>query len=193
MKFLISIIDLGVEMDPIVRNCLEIVQDFKAGAINNDLTKPYSIVLTENPGIDETAGSLVSYSDIHNTSYFDRKNEATLLDSYKDTSLSDLVRLLPFPFSIIRLSILPPSTIISMHTDAACHAQLAITTNEDCFVAARSAEAKHIPVDGKLYVISTTLPHTAFNASLEERIHLSISIFDEDYVKMLRGKDYSIS
>jgi aspartyl/asparaginyl beta-hydroxylase (cupin superfamily) len=92
----------------------------------------------------------------------------------------------------MRLSVLPASTIITMHTDASCHAQLAITTNEDCFVAARTGETRHVPVDGKLYIISTTLPHTAFNASEQERIHLSISIYDEDYIKMLKGESFSV-
>jgi hypothetical protein len=187
--FLISVIDLNIDVKPIVGDCLRIVEDFKKiESDNKDLTKPYSIVLTENPGVEETAGELVSYSDIHNKSYFDRDNEAHLKDTYVTTALKQLIPALPFPFSIMRLSVLPPNTIISMHTDASCHAQLAITTNDDCFVAARSGETKHVPVDGKLYVISTTLPHTAFNASSEERIHLSISIYDKDYVKMLKDE-----
>jgi hypothetical protein len=190
--FLISVIDLNIDVKPIVDDCIRIVDEFKKlEADKKDLTKPYSIVLTENPGVDETAGELVSYSDIHNKSYFDRNNEAHLKDIYRNTGLSQLVSKLPFPFSIMRLSVLPPNTIISMHTDASCHAQLAIITNEDCFVAARSGETKHVPVDAKLYIISTTLPHTAFNASAEERIHLSISIYDKDYVKMLKGEDFS--
>jgi len=190
-RFLIDIIGLDIDVNPIVKDCQKIVEDFKKAEDNKDLTKPYSIVLTENPGVEETAGELVSYSDIHNKKYFDRTNEAHLKDIYQTTSLAGLVEKLPFPFSIMRLSVLPPSTIISMHTDASCHAQLAITTNEDCFVAARTGETRHVPVDGKLYVISTTLPHTAFNASSEERIHLSISIYDEDYVKMLKGEAFS--
>lgn len=186
--FLIAVIDLNLDIEPIVKDCLRIVQEFKTiESTNKDLTKPYSIVLTENPGVDETSGELVSYSDTHNKSYFDRVNEAHLKNIYLNTGLESLVSKLPFPFSIMRLSILPPNTIISMHTDASCHAQLAITTNDDCFVAARSGETKYVPMDAKLYIISTTLPHTAFNASADERIHLSISIFDEDYVKLLRG------
>jgi hypothetical protein len=192
-KFLISIVPLVIDIAPIVSDCQEIVEDFKKKeSERKDLTKPYSIVLTENPGVKEAAGELVSYSEIHNKKYFDRTNEAHLKTTYEKTSLAGLVEKLPFPFSIMRLSVLPPSTIITMHTDAACHAQLAITTNEDCFVAARTGDMRQVPVDGKLYIISTTLPHTAFNASSEERIHLSISIYDEDYVKLLKGETLSI-
>lgn len=187
--FLIAELPLDIDIEPIIADCKRIIDDFKKSArSDHDLTKPYSIVLTYNPGTDEVKGNLVNYTDIHNQKYFDRKNQAYLQDAYSGTSLVGLIAALPFPFSIIRISVLPPNTIITMHTDDACHAQLAIDTNEDCFVAARTGEARHIPADGKLYVISTTLPHTAFNASSKERSHISISIFDEDYVKLLRGE-----
>lgn len=187
-RFLISIVELNVDIDTIVRDCLHILEMFKrVPTYGTDFTKPYSITLSENFGFTGERKELVNYTEVHNQRYFDRPNQAQLKKTYANTALSDLVEKLPFPFSIMRLSILPPSTIIGMHTDASCHAQLAIKTNEDCFVAARSGETKHVPVDGNLYVISTTLPHTAFNASQDERIHLSISIFDEDYVQMLRG------
>lgn len=185
--FLISIINLDIAPEAIIKDCIKIVKEFKKNNKSKDLTRPYSIVLTNNPGIEESKGELVSYDEIHNKKYFDRNNEAFLMEVYSGTSLKDLVKKLPFPFSIMRLSILPPDSIISMHTDASCHAQLAITTNKDCFVAARTGETHHIPVDGQLYIISTTIPHTAFNASSDERIHLSVSIYDEDYVKILKS------
>ena len=185
--FLITIISIDIDIGSLVSDCLRIVDRYKSENHGAALREAYSIVLTQNPDIEETRGNLITYNDIHNTQYFDRRNQATLQSPYYGTSLDDLVKRLPFPFSIIRLSILPPSTIIAMHTDAACHAQLAITTDRDCFVAARSGETKHVPVDSQLYVFSTTLPHTAFNASSIERIHLSISIFDDDYIKLIKS------
>lgn len=86
--------------------------------------------------------------------------------------------MLPFKFSIMRLSVLPPATIIRMHQDLAPHAQLAIDTNDECFVVCGNGQTKHVPVDGKVYVFSTTLTHTAFNASDGERIHLSMSVYN---------------
>lgn len=188
-QFLISIIDLGIDITSIVKDCLEVVAKYKElSAETHDLSKPYSIVLTKNPDVQETAGKLVNYSTVHNTKYFDRPSAAHLLEEHESTGLQALVDILPFPFSIMRLSILPANTIIGMHTDASCHAQLAISTNQDSFVSSRTGESMHIPVDGKLYIISTTLPHTAYNASDHERIHLSISIYDEDYVKLLQER-----
>jgi hypothetical protein len=185
--FLIAEIKLHIDIKSIITDCQQIVDAYKKqGGSTHDLTKPYSITLTHSPGLDEAKGNLVSYADIHNQKYFDRTNQAALQDMYAKTSLGKLVESLPFPFSIIRISVLPPNTIIGMHTDNAAHAQLALVTNQDCFVVARTGEAHHIPADGMLYVISTTLPHTAFNASDQERSHLSISIFAEDYVKLLQ-------
>lgn len=185
--FLIAEIKVNIDIKSIIEDCKVIVKNHKKTAPDTqDLTRPYSITLTHNPGLEESKGNLVSYADIHNQRYFDRNNRAILQDEYAKTSLGKLVGILPFPFSIMRISVLPPSTIIGMHTDNAAHAQLALVTNRDCFVAARSGEAHHIPADGVLYVISTTLPHTAFNASEYERLHLSVSIFDEDYVRLLR-------
>lgn len=185
--FLIDVIDLGIDVTPLIKDCAQIVEHYKNTTAGKDFTKPFSIELTHNPGYEEKSGELVNYEEIHNQQYFDRDNPAALRDIYRDTSLGGLIEKLPFPFSIIRISVLPPNTIIGMHTDKACHAQIALDTNEDCFVAARTGETKHVPADGRLYIISTTLPHTAFNASEQERSHLSISIFDEDYVKALKG------
>lgn len=183
--FLITSMKIDIDLEEVIQECTKIVDQYKAANPETNLKQAFSIILTENPGVLESRGNIIAYEDIHNTQYFDRENEAVLQPVYKETILSDLVSKLPFPFSIIRLSVLPPSSVIAMHTDAACHAQLAITTNQDCFVAARSGETKHVPVDSRLYVFSTTLPHTAFNASLEERIHMSISIFNDDYSKLL--------
>lgn len=184
--FLIAILDTDIDIEPLVRETRKIVAAYKKNYSDKvDLTRPYTIVLTESEQ-DSKDGGLVSYDTVHDQAHFDRDKPAVLKAEYQKTAFKDLVAKLPFPFSIIRLSVLPPTTIIGMHTDESCHAQLAMYTNQDCFVAARSGETKHVPTDGKLYIISTTLPHMAFNSSQEERVHVSISIFDEDYTNLLK-------
>lgn len=184
--FLIAVLDADVDTELLIADTRKIVKSYKElFATSADLTKPYTIILSDS--LKDTADDgLVSYGSVHNTAHFDRDAQAVLKDEYADTNFGNLAKHLPFAFSIIRLSVLPPNTIIGMHTDQSCHAQLAMYTNKDCFVAARSGETAHIPVDGKLYIISTTLPHTAFNASSEERVHISISIFDKDYTNILK-------
>jgi hypothetical protein len=64
-QFLIDVIDLNIDVKPIVKDCQQIVEDFKkVESGHKDLTKPYSIVLTENPGVEETAGELVLKSNL---------------------------------------------------------------------------------------------------------------------------------
>lgn len=184
--FLIAALDLDMDISPLIAETKKIVAGYKRDYSHEfDLTRPYTIVLTDSPQDGDSDG-LISYDTVHNKAHFDRDVQATLKEEYLQTSFGSLATKLPFSFSIIRLSVLPPRTIIGMHTDKSCHAQLAMYTNQDCFVAARSGETKHIPTDGKLYIISTTLPHMAFNASEEERTHISISIFDKDYTRILQ-------
>lgn len=186
--FLIDIIKTDIDMGPVIKDVQKIIEEYKsAHSEKMDLSKPYSILLSDLES-KKTESTIVSYTDVHNKKFFDHPEAAVLHPQYAATSLQGIVEKLPFPFSIFRLSILPPNTIIGMHTDDACHAQLAVVTNEDCFVAARSGETKHVPVDGNLYVISTTLPHTAFNASQHERVHISISIFDDAYIALVKGR-----
>gem|GEM_PF-2059181 len=183
--FLIAVIKLNIDVEPLATATKKIVSEYKSkyeGKI--DFTKPFSIEMTSSG--NSRVNDIVNYEKVHNRAFFDRNNKATLQKKYTQTAFTGLIAKLPFPFSIIRLSVLPPCTIIKMHTDKACHAQLAMSTNQDCFVAARSGETKHVPADGNLYIISTTLPHMAYNASSEERTHISISIFDEDYTQLLK-------
>jgi hypothetical protein len=89
--FLIDVIDAGIDIIPIIKDCKQIIVDFKSTHVDKDFTNPYSIVLTHNPA-DEAKGDLVSYSEIHNQKYFDRNSQAFLQDGYQKTSLVDLVK-----------------------------------------------------------------------------------------------------
>jgi aspartyl/asparaginyl beta-hydroxylase (cupin superfamily) len=80
----------------------------------------------------------------------------------------------------MRLNLLPSVTVFDMHRDSAPRAHIALTTNPDCFLASGDGQAHHVPADGNLYVFDTTLPHTAFNASREDRMHITISLADEE-------------
>ncbi len=177
--FLQDVIELSINTDLIVEDCEKLLAAYKHNASpETDFTKPYSILLTEAPDPEKDEAGIIHYDELNKGGFFDRDTQAVLKKEYQNTNLSSLVKSLPFAFSIMRLSVLPPTTIITMHQDAAPHAQLAIRTNPDCFVACRNGEMCHVAVDGRLYVFSTTLPHTALNASQKERVHLSISIYD---------------
>lgn len=179
--FLQDVIDAGIDMGRLKHDCLMLIKEFKARTLQDDpdfnFTRPYSILLTEAPEGKADEKGLIKYDELNEGGFFDRDSRAILKVDYESTYLSVLVDRLPFKFSIIRLSVLPPTTIIRMHKDLSPHAQLAIETNEESFVVCGNGETCQVPEDGRIYVFSTTLSHTAFNASDKERVHLSISVY----------------
>ena len=179
--FLQQVIELTIPIDALVADCESFLMKYKKEApADTDFSKPYSVLLTEAPDPTVSENGLVHYDELNKGGFFDRDGYAVVKKEYLTNSFKMLVSSLPFQFSIMRLSVLPPTSIIFMHQDAAPHAQLAIRTNQDCFVACRNGQACHVPVKGNIYVFSTTEYHTAFNASPQERVHLSISIYGSE-------------
>ena len=69
-----------------------------------------------------------------------------------------------------RVMTLKSKTCLSYHKDPTKRFHLPVYTNENCFIMI-DKEVHHLPV-GKCYIIDSTLPHTAINASFEDRIHI---------------------
>lgn len=59
---------------------------------------------------------------------------------------------------------------LSYHKDPTKRFHLPVITNQNCFFVINN-NVHHLPV-GKCYIMDTTLPHTAVNASFEDRIHI---------------------
>jgi len=175
-EFLEKVIPLNLAIESLVDDCMKIVDEHKSSDSSLNIAMPYSILLTEHVALPKGSDA-IQYARLNQGGFFDLKTQAKLLPQYNEIkSLKELCDSIPFAFSAVRLSVLPPSTIIKMHQDKAAHAQLAITTNDDSFVISRRGEMVHVPVDGNIYIFSTTIHHTALNASDVERIHMSISV-----------------
>jgi len=112
---------------------------------------------------------------VYRESEFSQFN-AQLMDTY----FWEIYRSLPFRVGRMRIMILPPLTVYGMHRDATQRAHLAVVTNPDCWLVARSGESFHVPDDGRVYVAETREEHTAFNAGSTERVHLAISVVDTE-------------
>jgi len=69
-----------------------------------------------------------------------------------------------------RVMTLKSKTCLSYHKDPTRRFHLPVYTNEKCFIMI-DKEVHHLPV-GKCYIIDSTLPHTAINASFDDRIHI---------------------
>ena len=145
-----------------------------------------SVSLTHRPDAVEP------YYDGNNTQYNPHTNEKLFKEAdftefnedFKDTVFYDIYQAAPFTIGRMRLNLLPPATVFDMHRDSAPRAQMAINTNTNCYIIGGSdgeAQAHHIPADGNIHIFDTTRPHTAFNASAEDRHHLIMSLVDEEY------------
>lgn len=126
--------------------------------------------------------------DGNNTQFNPETNEKLFYESefsefnedFKDTIFYSIYRQMPFRIGRMRLMLLSPLSIYAIHRDSAPRAHIAITTNPACFLMSGSGETSHVPTDGNVHIFDTTSPHTAFNASLENRVHLTMSMADEE-------------
>src|SRR5690606_14930882 len=82
---------------------------------------------------------------------------------FMDTRFYDVYQRMPFKVGRMRLNLLPPLTVFTMHRDSAPRAHIALTTNPDCFLTSGDGQTHHIPADGNVHIFDTQLPHTAFN------------------------------
>lgn len=95
-----------------------------------------------------------------------------LNDVFVGTVFEDIFELLTCKYHMgrIRLMRMTPKTCLTWHTDITKRIHLPITTNEDCFMILDN-EKHHIPA-GEWSMVDTTIPHTAVNASLYNRVHI---------------------
>ena len=70
-----------------------------------------------------------------------------------------------------RLLKLKPFRCYSYHRDASKRIHIPIITNERCMFIIDD-EVHRYPADGNSYLLDTTKPHTAINASYEDRYHI---------------------
>lgn len=86
----------------------------------------------------------------------------------------------PFKVARMRLMRMPPRKCLSIHDDTGPRYHIAIKTNPSSYLFfPETKEVFQIPLDGHLYHMDATRPHTAFNADLnEDRIHLVFSDFN---------------
>lgn len=88
----------------------------------------------------------------------------------------DLLKLLQEKYNIgrTRLMLSNPKTCLSWHRDSTYRMHIPIFTQEGCFMAWNDCTL-HMP-EGSCYWTDTTVPHTAFNGSFKERIHLVATV-----------------
>ena len=87
----------------------------------------------------------------------------------------------------VRIMSMPPGKAYSYHMDCETRLHFALKTNDKCMFII-DEEVFRVPNDNSGYILNTTLPHTAINASSENRIHLVIDLL----YPVQRKNDYYI-
>lgn len=79
----------------------------------------------------------------------------------------------------MRLLLLPPRTCYSFHFDKTKRYHISLETNEHAFLVFRDEAPIHIPADGFAYLADTREWHTAVNSGNTARLHLVISLAND--------------
>jgi hypothetical protein len=103
----------------------------------------------------------------------------TLCSKFKNTLFEEVYNEMSKKYVLGRIRIMKslPKTCLSWHVDNTTRLHLPIKTQEGCFMVIED-EVFHMK-ENAWWWANTTVPHTAFNASLEERIHLVAVVLDE--------------
>jgi hypothetical protein len=97
-------------------------------------------------------------------------------DLFKNTYIETVIDQIKNKFPIVRgrFMKMKHKTCLSMHSDKSKRIHIPIYTNENCMMIVDSNIVK-LPF-GKTYLVDTTYPHTAINASKDSRVHLDFCI-----------------
>ena len=129
-------------------------------------------------------GSLYNYDTkqwIVEEKYFD-----TIIDQFANTYLADTINDVALyakekynlEVGRSRLMVLRPKSCLTFHTviGATMRFHIPIVTNPDCMFIHNVPEpiVSKMPTVGQLYTFDSSIPHTAINASREQRVHLVI-------------------
>lgn len=182
-KFLLDIVQSDFDVERLVEDYHAILGSHAIRATPRaDGSTLRSISLTHRLGAIDPIydGNNTQYNPITNEKLYLETDFTEFNDDFRDTGFYDIWRTAPFRIGRMRLNLLPPLTVFSMHRDSAPRAHIALVTNPDCFITSGDAQTYHVPADGNVHIFDTTMPHTAYNSSHEDRIHLTMALSNEE-------------
>lgn len=173
----------GLEFDPALiqeayRDYLERVPQSPSGRPEDRYRR---LGLTHRPGAADPwrdAGT-GQYDQETGLARFEEAEFSEFNEELAGSYFHEIHRSLPFRVGRMRLVALEPSEIYHMHTDASRVAHIAVTTNEDSRFLYRSGSTHHVPVDGRIHVFNTKMPHSAYNAGSTSRVHLTMTLVEQ--------------
>lgn len=101
-----------------------------------------------------------------------------ICDVFKGTVFEELYDVLKNTYKLGRVRIMSskPKTCLTWHTDPSMRLHFPMKTQEGCYMVIQD-EVLHLEQD-QWYLTNTTVPHTAFNGSKQNRVHLVAAILD---------------
>lgn len=93
-------------------------------------------------------------------------------DLFKDTYINTVIDRINQKYPIVRgrFMLMKHKSCLTMHVDKTKRIHIPIYTNNDCMMIIDDKICR-MPF-GKTYLVDTTIPHTALNASKDPRVHL---------------------
>lgn len=89
---------------------------------------------------------------------------------------------LGFKIGRTRLMLLKGRSCYSFHSDVSQRIHLVLKASDHAAMIFPPNDVIQVPLDGHFYLTNTTLPHTAMNGSLEDRIHLVLALHENTEV-----------
>ena len=113
------------------------------------------------------SGEIPLRKEIFNEDQFD-----TVCDIFKNTLFEELVEKIKKDYDIIRgrFMLMDHKTCLTYHKDPSQRIHIPIYTNKNCMMIIDD-KVYRMPF-GSTYLVNTTVPHTALNASKDPRVHL---------------------
>lgn len=127
--------------------------------------------------VDEN-GEEYKYVPEYDVKYSER-DFTELCSLFVDTSFESVYNTLKEEYNLgrVRLMKSKPKTCLSWHKDTSPRIHFPVKTQEGCIMVIED-ECFHIP-NNEWYWTDTTVKHTAFNGSFEDRIHLVATIIGD--------------
>lgn len=102
-----------------------------------------------------------------------------LCTGFKDSLFEDVYNSITKKYNVGRIRIMNsrPKTCLSWHNDDTPRLHYPIKTQDGCYMVIEG-ESKHLK-QNQWYWTNTVVPHTAFNGSTDERLHLVVTLLQE--------------
>ncbi len=141
--------------------------------------------LTHRPGAPDPwrDAAIGQFNPVTGAKRYEEEEFSSFQDGCRDLVFFEIYRCVPFRVGRMRLITLDPADIYHMHTDSTRKAHVAVETNEDCRLLFRTGQTYRVPLDGRVHLIDTRTPHSAYNAGEQSRVHLVLSVLDAAEVR----------